>query len=311
MYDNKTILVTGGTGSVGSKFVEYLLKENNPKKVIIYSRDEHKQYLLGKKFKDYSNVRYFIGNIRDSKRLNLALQDVDFVIHTAALKHVHVCEYNPFEAVMTNIYGAQNLIRESISNKVKKVIVLSTDKAVNSTSLYGGTKFVADKLFLAAKHYSTDTLFSIVRCGNIAGSRGSVIPYFRELFKKKNPCFPITDYEMTRFWMDIDDVIQIINTAIYYTTGSDIFVPKMSSFKIVDLAKAFNQKVKLKCVGIANGEKLHESIITKADRYVYDFDQYYRIVENPLKFIKRSIVEYNSKSNNDFLSISDLKERLG
>lgn len=309
ILNGSTILITGATGSFGTACIDYLLKNYSIKKIIIYSRDEHKQYELGKKF-PFDNIRYFIGNVRDYKRLYKAFKNVDYVIHAAALKHVHVCEYNPFEAVKTNIYGSQNVIDAAIERNVKKVVSLSTDKAANPISLYGGTKFVSDRLFQSAENYSNTTQFSVVRSGNIAGSRGSVIPFFKEL---KNE-FPINDFEMTRFWIDPQQIVKFVIRALQQSMGGEIFIPKIPSFKVIDLAKAFNKNAILKQVGIKKGEKIHEDLIVQAEAHItYKFDDYYMIksgIESNFGNTVKKNFSYTSKNNKKWLSVEDLRKKL-
>ena len=269
MLENKTILITGGTGSFGNRFTELILQKYNPKKVIIQSRDEFKQDVMKKKFiqkypDKVAKLRFFIGDIRDKDRLYRAFKGVDYVIHAAAMKQVPACEYNPFEAIKTNINGAQNIIDAAIDCGVKKVIALSTDKAVNPINLYGGTKLVSDKLFISANSYRGDkgTIFSVVRYGNVSGSRGSVIPFFRDLLNNGTMELPITDTRMTRFWMTLDDAVDLVIKALNEAKGGETYVFKNPSYNIVDVAEAMNPKGKIKVVGIREGEKLHEVMIT-------------------------------------------------
>lgn len=265
--NNSTILITGGTGSFGNKFTEIILREYCPKKVIIFSRDEYKQYIMQQKFIKWGNrLRFFIGDVRDKDRLMRAFDGVDIVIHAAALKQVPALEYNPIEAVKTNINGAINVIDAAINKGVKKVIALSTDKAVNPINLYGGTKLVSDKLFVAANVYSgtKHTSFTVVRYGNVAGSRGSVIPYFQSLAKNKEH-LRITDIKMTRFWLSLEDAVNLVLTAIKKGKGGEVFVAKCFSFKIADLAKAIAPDAKVVEIGIRPGEKLHEVLLTEED----------------------------------------------
>ena len=266
MLDNKTVMVTGGTGSFGHQFVNYILNNYFPKKVIIYSRDEYKQFIMSNEYKThrhYDKLRFFIGDVRDESRLKLAMKEVDYVIHAAALKQVPACEYNPNEAIKTNINGAVNVINAALYSGVKKVIALSTDKAVNPINLYGGTKLVSDKLFCAANAYSGEngTRFSVVRYGNVVGSRGSVIPYFKSIIDKGEEELPITDYRMTRFWISLKDGVRLVIKALEEARGGEIFVSKIPSFKIIDLAKAMLPECKMSEVGIREGEKLHEMIM--------------------------------------------------
>jgi len=277
----KTILITGGTGSFGQKFVEIALKEYRPKKLIILSRDEMKQYEMSKKF-NQKNVRYFIGDIRDSARLHRAFNGVDIVIHAAAIKIVPAAEYNPFEAVKTNVIGAENIINVAIDNGVKLVMALSTDKAANPINLYGATKLCAEKMFIAANNYSPHgTKFSVVRYGNVFGSRGSIAPHFNEC--KKKGVIPITDKRMTRFWITLEQGVKFVISSIEQMHGGEIFVPKIPSMKIIDFARTIAPNCKFKIIGIRPGEKLHEVLVStddarhtieKSDRYVIYPDVY-------------------------------------
>lgn len=283
MLENKVILITGGTGSFGKKFTEIILEKYNPKKIIIYSRDEFKQDLMKKnflaKYPDKINkLRFFIGDVRDKDRLYRAFNGVDYVIHAAAMKQVPACEYNPFEAIKTNIHGAQNIIDAALDRCVKKVVALSTDKAVNPINLYGGTKLVSDKLFIAANAYSggDGAIFSVVRYGNVAGSRGSVIPFFKSLIQKGEYELPITDFRMTRFWITLEQGVDLVLKALKESRGGETYISKIPSFEVTDLAKAMLPNAKLKEIGIREGEKLHEVMITKDDsRYTYEYPRHY------------------------------------
>jgi len=280
MFDNKTILITGGTGSFGKRFVKRILDEWKPKKLIIYSRDELKQYEMAKTFPEsvYPCMRYFLGDVRDADRLARALKGVDHVIHAAALKHVPAAEYNPFEFVKTNVQGAQNIIEACIDNKVKSVVALSTDKASNPINLYGATKLCSDKLFVAGNSYSGDggTTFSVVRYGNVIGSRGSVIPFF--LNARRSGIIPITDERMTRFLIALDAGIDLVFTAFRSSLGGEIFVPKIPSMKITELASALAPECQQKIIGIRPGEKLHECMIGEDDApYTYEYENMYVI----------------------------------
>ena len=327
--DNQTILITGGTGTFGKAFTEYLLTQTKIKKVIIYSRDEFKQYHLKKELTEKhakltDKVRFFIGDVRDYERLVLALKGVDYVVHAAAMKHVTACEYNPFEAIKTNVIGAQNLIRAALDHHVKKVVALSTDKAVNPINLYGGTKLVSDKLFISANAYSghDGTRFSVVRYGNVAGSRGSVIPFFKGLIKSGSKKLPITDKRMTRFWITIDQGIELVLKALDESQGGETYISKIPSFRVVDLAKALDSTIELEEVGIREGEKLHELMISKDDsRYTYEWDDYYVIYPHFDWWTSSRInqggkkvtdgFKYSSDKNDDFLTVESLKEKLG
>lgn len=272
MFKNKTILITGGTGSFGKACAKFLLKNYNLKKLIIFSRDELKQSEMSnsKDFLKYKNLRFFIGDIRDFDRLKMAFRNVDYIIHAAALKQVPTAEYNPIECIKTNIIGAENIINASIENNVKKVICLSTDKAVNPINLYGASKLAADKLFQAAKNLvgKSEPSFSIVRYGNVSGSRGSVIPFFLKLKEDNINEFPITDLRMTRFWITLDEAVKFVLNAFKISNPGEILVPKIPSIKIVDLVKAINSKGKIKVVGIRPGEKLHELLISDSENNV-------------------------------------------
>ncbi|CAG7841063.1 flagellin modification protein FlmA [Clostridium novyi B str. ATCC 27606] len=329
MLNNKIILVTGGTGSFGNKFTKMILDKYNPQKIIIYSRDEFKQDLMKKEFTSkypdkVDKLRFFIGDIRDKDRLYRAFNGVDYVIHAAAMKQVPACEYNPFEAIKTNIHGAQNIIDAALDKGVKKVVALSTDKAVNPINLYGGTKLVSDKLFIAANAYSgkEGTIFSVVRYGNVAGSRGSVIPFFQSLIENGNQELPITDFRMTRFWITLEQGVELVLKALEESRGGETYISKIPSFKITDLAKAMLKDCKLKEVGIREGEKLHEVMITRDDsRNTYEYEKHYIIYPhfdwwssqryftpggNPIK----EGFEYDSGNNSQWLSIDDLRNEI-
>lgn len=284
MLNDKTILITGGTGSFGKKFTERILKEYNPKKIIIYSRDEYKQYMVKKLFsKNLDKIRFFIGDVRDRERLYRAFTGVDVVIHAAALKQVDTAEYNPIEAIKTNIHGAMNIVDAAIDCGVEKVVALSTDKAVNPVNLYGATKLVSDKLFVSGNAYSgkRKTTFSVVRYGNVSGSRGSVIPFFKSLLDKGQKNLPITDLRMTRFWITLDQGVDLVFKAIQEAKGGEIYVSKIPSYYIGDLAEAMSPGVKKDVVGIREGEKLHEVMITEDDsRSTFDYGDHYIIYPN-------------------------------
>ena len=327
MLNNKTILITGGTGSFGKKFLERILDKYNPHRIIIYSRDEYKQSVMkaeySKKY-DMSKVRFFIGDVRDKDRLYRAFEGVDYVIHAAAMKQVPTCEYNPFEAIKTNIHGAQNVIDAAIDRRVKKVVALSTDKAVNPINLYGGTKLVSDKLFIAANAYSkiSGTVFSVVRYGNVAGSRGSIIPIFNNLIEKGETELPITDTRMTRFWITLDQGVDLVFKALEESMGGETYISKIPSFNITDLAEAMLPGAKIREIGIREGEKLHEVMVTKDDyRNTYEFDKHYVIYPNfewwdatrnnksGGKPVEEGF-EYNSGANAEWLSVEQIKEAL-
>ena len=327
MLDNKTILITGGTGSFGKKFLEMILENYSPHRVIIYSRDEYKQSVMKAKYAskyDLSNVRFFIGDVRDKDRLYRAFDNVDCVIHAAAMKQVPTCEYNPFEAIKTNIHGAQNVIDAAIDRGVKKVVALSTDKAVNPINLYGGTKLVSDKLFISANAYSkiSGTKFSVVRYGNVAGSRGSIIPIFRNIIENGGRELPITDLRMTRFWITLEEGVELVFKALRESQGGETYISKIPSFHIGDLAKAMSPDVSLKEIGIREGEKLDEIMITKDDfRTTYEYDRHYIIYphfewwdagkndKNGGILVPEGF-EYTSANNKEWLSIEDIKELL-
>ena len=280
MFNNKSIFVSGGTGSFGKKFVEKVFKNFKPKKVIIYSRDEQKHFQLQKKWK-FKNIRFFIGDVRDCNRLSDALDGVDIVIHAAALKHVSMSEYNPFEAVKTNILGAQNIIEACIKNKVKKVIALSTDKASSPINLYGATKLTSDKLFVAANYYkgSKDIKFSVVRYGNVMGSKGSVIPFFLE--HKNKGFLPITDKRMTRFNITLDQGVEFVFFCLAKMWGGEIFIPKIPSYRTIDLAKAISPKSRIKFIGIRPGEKIHEEMISNSEALnVIEYKNHFVLIPN-------------------------------
>ena len=299
MLDNKSILVTGGTGSFGKKFIEKVLKTYKPKRLIVFSRDELKQFEMQQIFPDTNNspIRYFIGDIRDYPRLKMAMENVDIVVHAAALKQVPAAEYNPFEAVKTNIIGSQNVIEAALSQKVKKIIALSTDKAAAPINLYGATKLTSDKLFVAANNYAGDSKckFSVVRYGNVMGSRGSVIPFF---MKQKNQGFlTITDERMTRFNITLNDGVSFVLSCLDNMWGGELFVPKIPSYKITDVAKAVAPECELKIVGIRPGEKLHEEMITVTDSSnTVEFEKYYVILPSSEKkyWSKQDFIDQSS-----------------
>ncbi|MGB9743811.1 MAG: UDP-N-acetylglucosamine 4,6-dehydratase (inverting) [Desulfurella sp.] len=324
MLNEKTILITGGTGSFGKAFTKEILKLYKPKKLIIYSRDEYKQFLMQKEFSKYDSIlRFFIGDVRDKERLYRALDGVDVVIHAAALKQVPTAEYNPLEAIKTNIYGAENVIDASIDLGVEKVVALSSDKAVNPVNLYGATKLVSDKLFVAGNAYvgKKKTKFCVVRYGNVAASRGSVIPFFKSFIDQGKKELPITDFEMTRFWISLEEGVELVFKAIKEANGGEIYVSKIPSFKIVDLAKAMCEDCILKEVGIREGEKLHEVMITPEDaRNTYEYDDHFIIypqfnwwgkssVKPGGKLVKKGF-RYSSDANDKWLSVDDIKSKL-
>lgn len=279
MFNGKSILITGGTGSFGKTYTKTLLQKYKPKKIIIYSRDELKQFEMARKFND-ACMRYFIGDVRDKERLSVAMKDVDFVIHAAAMKHVPIAEYNPMECIKTNINGAQNVIDACLENNVQKCIALSTDKACNPINLYGATKLASDKLFVAANNIAgnSHTKFSVTRYGNVVGSRGSVVPFFKKLISEGAKELPITDERMTRFWISLEDGVNFVLNNFEIMHGGEIFVPKIPSMKITDLAKTMAPNLNHKIIGIRAGEKLHEIMISSDDSHLtYEFEKYYAI----------------------------------
>ena len=331
MFNNKTVFLTGGTGSFGSAFAKYILHKYKVKKLIIYSRDELKQFNMQQDpfFKKFNNkLRYFIGDIRDLYRLDFAMKNVDFVIHAAALKQVDTGEYNPFEFIKTNVIGAQNIIETSLKNNVSKVIALSTDKASSPINLYGATKLCSDKLFTSANNYSGNSKiqFSVVRYGNVMGSRGSVINKFIELKKSKKP-ITITDIKMTRFSITLQESIKFVEKCFKSMVGGEIFVPKIKSYKILDLKNAIAPKNKVKFVGIRQGEKIHESLLSESEaENSLEYNDYFTILDRfILKY--KNINKYNNdlknkkckrlkegfsyKSNeNKFLNIKEIKDLI-
>lgn len=319
MFTGKSILITGGTGSFGNAFVPMTLAKFNPKRLVIYSRDEIKQWEMAKKFQDDSRVRFFIGDVRDRERLNRALDGIEYVVHAAATKIVPTAEYNPFECVKTNINGAMNLIDACIDKGVKKVVALSTDKASSPVNLYGATKLASDKLFVAGNSYAGghDTRFAVVRYGNVMGSRGSVIPFFLSLRDKG--VLPITDERMTRFMITLEQGVELVWHAFEDMVGGETYVKKIPSMRMVDLAKAIAPDAKLEIVGIRPGEKLHEQMIGHDDSYhTYDYADHYKILpaihnwDSSVERIKdgKRVVEgfqYASDNNPDWMSITDLQ----
>ena len=325
MLNNKTILVTGGTGSFGKCFTKYVLNNYNPKKIIIYSRDEFKQWMMANEFKEYQDkLRFFIGDVRDLARMKRAFVGVDYVIHAAAMKQVPACEYNPNEAIKTNIEGAQNVIEAALDSvSVKKVVALSTDKAVNPVNLYGGTKLVSDKLFIAANAYAgeKDINFSIVRYGNVAGSRGSVIPFFNSVIKNGGTELPITDYRMTRFWISLTQGVELVIKALEEANGGETFISKIPSFKITDLAEAMMPGCKKPEVGIREGEKLHEIMVTVEDSMTtYEYDKHFIVYPQMVwnnrqkpNMNGKKVPEgfsYSSDNNTEWLSVEEIRELL-
>lgn len=323
MFDGSTILITGGTGSFGKQYVRTLLDRYKPKKIIVFSRDELKQFEMQQVFNE-SCMRYFIGDVRDKERMMQASKGVDYIIHAAAMKQVPAAEYNPMECIKTNIDGAENVIRASISNNVKKVIALSTDKAANPVNLYGATKLCSDKLFVAANNMVGGEVprFSVVRYGNVVGSRGSVVPFFRKLVAEGKETLPITDMRMTRFWITLQQGVDFVIKNFSRMKGGEIFVPKIPSVKMTDLAKAIAPNAKLEEIGIRPGEKLHERMCPKDDSYrTIEFDDHY-VISPSINFHDGSInyqlnnlaeegrpveqgFSYDSGTNEWFLSVEE------
>ena len=325
MFNDKNILITGGTGSFGKKYTKILLENYKPNKIIIFSRDELKQYEMAQDFNDPC-MRYFIGDVRDAERLKKAMKGVDFVIHAAALKHVPIAEYNPMECIKTNINGAQNVIDAAIENKVTKVIALSTDKAANPVNLYGATKLASDKLFVAANNLvgEQDTSFAVVRYGNVVGSRGSVVPFFRKLINDEAKELPITDERMTRFFITLEDGVNFVLKNFERMQGGEIFIPKIASMKITDMAKSIAPNLPHKVIGIRPGEKLHEIMCPADDSHLtLEFHDHY-VIKPTITFTYRidyttnkigesgvavdQGFEYNSGNNTQWLSEKELLE---
>ena len=324
MFKNKIILITGGTGSFGKEITKELLKYS-PKKILIFSRDEFKQYEMQKEFeKNNKSLRFFIGDVRDAKRLEMATYEVDYVIHAAALKQVDAAEYNPFEVIKTNINGAQNVIDACLKNNVKKVIALSTDKAVNPINLYGATKLASDKLFTSANNLTGKKLtrFSVVRYGNVLGSRGSVVPLFKKFIKEKKKFLPITNFKATRFWITLNQGVKFVINSFFNMSGGEIFIPKMPSVKVIDLAKAIGKNIKLVEIGMRPGEKVHESLFSKEDcEVIFETNKFYIIEPTIRKFKnikslrnikKKKLNKYFSyiSNENKFLSTSEIKNLI-
>ena len=327
-FNNSKILITGGTGSFGKKFISEVLKNHKPKKVIVFSRDELKQFEMQQVY-NQKCMRYFIGDVRDKQRMIEATSDIDFVVHAAALKQVPAAEYNPLECIKTNIYGAENVISACIQNKVKKVIALSTDKAAGPINLYGATKLASDKLFVAANNFTgpSNTIFSVVRYGNVIGSRGSVLPFFQELLKNKAKYIPITHKDMTRFWITLDQGVDFVIKNFGRMKGGEIFVPKIPSVLITDLAKAIAPNLEHKTIGIRPGEKIYETMFTSNESHlIVEFKDHYvikpsiRITSSNVNYNNNKlgekgkninqIFEYNSKLNTDFLNIKQIKKLI-
>jgi UDP-N-acetylglucosamine 4,6-dehydratase/5-epimerase len=324
MFNDKTILITGGTGSFGRQYVRTLLRDHQPRKLIIYSRDELKQFEMSEEFRQPC-MRYFIGDVRDKERLMQAMRGVDYVIHAAALKQVPAAEYNPMECIKTNIHGAEHVIQAALGNEVEKVIALSTDKAANPINLYGATKLASDKLFVAANNIAGGhrTRFSVVRYGNVVGSRGSVVPYFRKLIAEGADYLPITDPAMTRFWITLQQGVDFVLKNFRRMSGGEIFVPKIPSVRIVDLANAMAPKLEHKVIGIRPGEKIHEVMCPADDSHLnLEFHDHY-VIRPSIIFTERDHAytpnvineqgtpvaqgfEYNSGRNARFLNIEEI-----
>jgi len=327
MFDGKSVLITGGTGSFGHRYVSTLLEQYDLKRLVIYSRDELKQYEMAMKFRGHENVmRFFIGDVRDTFRLKEAARGIDIIIHAAAIKHVPIAEYNPMECIKTNIHGAENVIQAALENNVKHVMALSTDKAANPINLYGATKLASDKLFVAANNMSGGrTKFAVVRYGNVVGSRGSVVPFFKNLIKEGADSLPITHKDMTRFWITLQQGVDFVLKCMERMAGGEIFVPKIPSVRIVDLAKAMAPDLPIKIIGIRPGEKLHEIMCPADDSHLtVEFDDYF-IISPSIVFYSRKIdftenaigekgrlvvqgFEYNSGANKHFLDVSEIKD---
>ncbi|WED78313.1 UDP-N-acetylglucosamine 4,6-dehydratase (inverting) [Aeromonas allosaccharophila] len=325
MFNGKTILVTGGTGSFGKKFIATVLSKYQPARLIVYSRDELKQFEMQQRF-NHPCMRYFIGDVRDAERLEMAMRDVDFMVHAAALKQVPAAEYNPMECIKTNVGGAENVIKAALNNGVQKVIALSTDKAANPINLYGATKLCSDKLFVAANNMAgkNPTIFSVVRYGNVVGSRGSVVPFFDNLIKSGADTLPITHPEMTRFWLTLQQGVDFVLSNFQRMRGGELFVPKIPSVRITDLAAAMAPALKQEIIGIRPGEKLHEVMCPADDSFhTYEFNDYY-VIAPSISFTSRNNdfsinalgetatlvtpgFEYNSLNNQHFLSIAELQ----
>lgn len=323
--DNKNILITGGTGSFGYKFVAMVLEKYKPRKLIVFSRDELKQYEMQQRFPSskHSCMRFFIGDVRDLERLRMAMREVDFVIHAAALKHVTVAEYNPFECIHTNVIGAENVVKAALDRGVKKVIALSTDKAASPANLYGASKLASDKIFVAANNLSgaLDTRFAVVRYGNVVGSRGSVVPFFKKLISEGAEFLPITHPEMTRFWITLEQGVNFVLSSMSEMRGGEIFIPKIPSMKITELAKAMSPDTAIQVIGIRPGEKLHEEMITVSDaRCTFEGTDRFVILpqgENGAGYgsQKYSLVgdnfSYSSDNNKEWLDVEGLNLMIG
>jgi UDP-N-acetylglucosamine 4,6-dehydratase len=325
MLDGKVVLVTGGTGSFGQRFIEAVLQRYRPERLIVFSRDELKQFQMRERFseQDHPCLRYFIGDVRDRDRLYRAFDGVDIVIHAAALKQVPACEYNPLEAIKTNVVGAANIVDAAIDRNVQRVIALSTDKAASPINLYGATKLCSDKLFIAANSYSGHhaTRFSVVRYGNVMGSRGSVVPFFLKM--RSSGVLPITDPRMTRFWIPLQQGVEFVLASLQRMKGGEIFVPKIPSMKVVDVARAIAPECRTEIVGVRPGEKLHEVMVPEDDaRNTLEYDDYFAILPSAEDAIAKAAVEpgwrrcaedfrYSSEMNSHWLTVEELQEMLG
>ena len=324
--NGKSILITGGTGSFGTEFIKIVLSNFKPKRLVIYSRDEQKQHDLSIKYnpQKYKCLRFFIGDVRDAERLEMAMKNIEIVVHAAAMKHVPTAEYNPFECINTNVYGAENIVRASLKNKVKKIINISTDKACNPINLYGASKLAAEKIFIAANNLTgkLSTKFSVVRYGNVLGSRGSVVNVWKDLIKKNSKEIPITDPEMTRFWIPIHEGVNFVLNCLKRMHGGEIFVPKIPSMKLSNFASALYPKIKKKVIGIRPGEKLHEVLINSDDyKMTIEMKDSYIIYSNIIttneKDLKRKNIKkvknnfiYQSNTNKKQLNINQLKKLI-
>jgi UDP-N-acetylglucosamine 4,6-dehydratase len=326
VFNDATILITGGTGSFGRAYARMLLDRYTPHRIVVFSRDELKQYDMQREFPQKC-MRFFIGDVRDRDRLMMAMRDVDYVVHAAALKHVPAAEYNPIECIKTNIHGAQNVIETALANEVKRVIGLSTDKAANPINLYGATKLAADKLFVAANNLAGGhpTRFAVVRYGNVVGSRGSVVPLFKRLIEQRASHLPVTDERMTRFWITLEQGVDLVTRSFERMQGGEVFVPKIPSIRIADLAEAMAPGVPTKIVGIRPGEKLHEVMCPRDDAHLtLEFDDHY-VIKPSIEFWRANAngyeqnglgergryveegFEYNSGTNPRFLSVAEIR----
>jgi UDP-N-acetylglucosamine 4,6-dehydratase/5-epimerase len=319
LLNGKSILITGGTGSFGKKFITYVLQHFQPRRVVVFSRDELKQFEMKQEFSD-ERLRFFIGDVRDKERLYRAFDDIDYVIHAAAMKQVPACEYNPFEAIKTNVLGAQNIIEAAIDRGVKRVIALSTDKAANPVNLYGATKLCSDKLFIAGNAYVGNgvTRFGVVRYGNVVGSRGSVVPLFTK--QKETGIITITDPRMTRFWITLEQGVKLVLNALGSLHGGEVFIPKLPSMRVTDLARAIAPECQLQYIGIRPGEKLHETMIPEEEaRNTIELDDFY-IIQPQLSWWSTQNIKhghpvpedfsYSSETNSEWITAEELHEMI-